>query len=462
MEKSCIYCGIEDNLSKSDIIPDALTNRKILNDCVCQNDHNSKFSDAFESEVIQKLAFITNELDIKSSKSDKFPAYMADFIVEGETYSTKTFGYQDFIGKKIVKNSEGTVMMGPMEKIKQIKGEKDVTEVDLNQAEIMKRVSVSLDVFYSHSMFRLVAKIAFEWYMKENKIITPHPDFADIVKFITEGEGKKIVSIIEDVQLYEMMRKHQTLGSHLLLTYTKGSKETCAIISLFGIAMYEVVLSNYEQNMKNCCFLELRVNATQTAICCGNYAQLPDRLAEVLINGEDSSNSTTVGTINVNFPQGECLEKIQAITFMLNSSLYIQNSDTNMKRTTLPSEQLDELFKVGIHDISQSSILHIRGLKRFVKENVPKEYDQPTFSFKNLDRQCIFYYYLLMKIGKGEITDFSDEGFKNEIQYMFATYNSTVNITEKIQDDLKKMLQEEDNHVTLIKLGSEKVRTVLL
>jgi len=55
-------------LSKSDIIPDALTNAKMINPNVCRIKHNNDFSDMFEAEVIQKLALITNELDIKSSK----------------------------------------------------------------------------------------------------------------------------------------------------------------------------------------------------------------------------------------------------------------------------------------------------------------------------------------------------------------------------------------------------------
>lgn len=68
MDRRCIYCGKAEDLSESDIIPDALTNARILNKNVCRIEHNNKFSDMFESEVINALSFITNELDIKSSK----------------------------------------------------------------------------------------------------------------------------------------------------------------------------------------------------------------------------------------------------------------------------------------------------------------------------------------------------------------------------------------------------------
>lgn len=48
----CIYCVTEDDMSESDIIPDALTNARILNRDVCKTEHKNKFSDLFEySEV---------------------------------------------------------------------------------------------------------------------------------------------------------------------------------------------------------------------------------------------------------------------------------------------------------------------------------------------------------------------------------------------------------------------------
>lgn len=72
----CIYCGIDHDLSESDIIPDALTNARILNRNVCKIEHNNKFSDMFESKVIDALSFITNELDIKSSKGKNMPHMM--------------------------------------------------------------------------------------------------------------------------------------------------------------------------------------------------------------------------------------------------------------------------------------------------------------------------------------------------------------------------------------------------
>ena len=100
--RACIYCGTTDNLSDSDIIPDALTNAKVINKNVCRIEHNNKFSDLFESEVIKKLAFITNELDVKSSKGKTFPKYDAIIVVEGKEYSTSISSNAELFSDNIV------------------------------------------------------------------------------------------------------------------------------------------------------------------------------------------------------------------------------------------------------------------------------------------------------------------------------------------------------------------------
>ena len=47
--RRCIYCGTAEDLSDSDIIPDALTASRIINKCVCHVEHNSGMTEKFES-----------------------------------------------------------------------------------------------------------------------------------------------------------------------------------------------------------------------------------------------------------------------------------------------------------------------------------------------------------------------------------------------------------------------------
>lgn len=61
----CIYCGTAKDLSDLDIIPDALTASRIINKCVCHVEHNSRMTKKFESEMVEKLAFLLNYLNKK-------------------------------------------------------------------------------------------------------------------------------------------------------------------------------------------------------------------------------------------------------------------------------------------------------------------------------------------------------------------------------------------------------------
>lgn len=142
--RKCIYCDAKEDLSKSDIIPDALTNAKIINPNVCRIAHNNMFSDLFENEVIEKLAYITNELDIKSSKGNRYASYMANIIVEGTEYSAKMSDETNLFNKRVIRSTDGKSFIGPIEKIKKIStaDNSNVTEIDINKVEIGKKISV--------------------------------------------------------------------------------------------------------------------------------------------------------------------------------------------------------------------------------------------------------------------------------------------------------------------------------
>ena len=98
-KKKCIYCdkilekGV--NASESDIMPDALTNERILNDNVCKIEHNNRFSDLFENKVINDFAYITNQLDIKSSKAKKYIGYDTEIEMDDERYLAKVHSNTD-------------------------------------------------------------------------------------------------------------------------------------------------------------------------------------------------------------------------------------------------------------------------------------------------------------------------------------------------------------------------------
>ena len=139
MKSRCIYCGKDNDLSESDIIPDALTDVRILNKHVCRIKHNNKFSDMFESKVIDALAFITNELDIKSSKGKKYALYDAVITIGGIDYNIKLHGDNDIFNGRVIKSSDNTHLMSTYDKA--VKIAKDATKVhllDINTINVKK------------------------------------------------------------------------------------------------------------------------------------------------------------------------------------------------------------------------------------------------------------------------------------------------------------------------------------
>lgn len=175
-EPKCIYCGTAKDLSDSDIIPDALTASRIINKCVCHVEHNSGMTKKFESEVAEKLAFLLNYLNIKSKKSNHFPAYEADYVIAGIRYhDKKVVKEHDFINKKILWSENKESAFGPYEKIEQIAKSKktnkgDIEQIDINSQVIESHIPLKYEVFFSEAMHRQVAKIAYEWYCLKNKV----------------------------------------------------------------------------------------------------------------------------------------------------------------------------------------------------------------------------------------------------------------------------------------------------
>ena len=121
MKNGCIYCGVTEDLSKSDIIPDALTNAKMINPNVCRIKHNNDFSDMFEAEVIQKLALITNELDIKSSKGKNYASYESIITVGDTDYNTKSSETELFGGKRRCVVLMGNICWGQSMKLRKLR-----------------------------------------------------------------------------------------------------------------------------------------------------------------------------------------------------------------------------------------------------------------------------------------------------------------------------------------------------
>lgn len=107
-----------------------------------------------------------------------------------------------------------------------------------------------------------------------------------------------------------------------------------------------------------------------------------------------------------------------------------------------------------LQDLLSTDVIHKRGLKRFVEDNI--ENAEIRINKENIDESSIFYYYILYKLGQSDIQNLNDEVVKQFIIALFNTRNidsRKVNLREKLEE----MLDEED-YSKLIKLGADKIR----
>jgi hypothetical protein len=68
-------------------------------------------------------------------------------------------------------------------------------------------------------MYRMMAKIVFEWYCLQNDIRGKVEALEPIIKFITNGIGDDIVTIVGNEELISTIKDTTNFGSHTLLSY---------------------------------------------------------------------------------------------------------------------------------------------------------------------------------------------------------------------------------------------------
>ena len=447
-KKACIYCGTTEHLTDSDIIPDALTNAKIINPNVCKIAHNSRFSDEFESKVIQELAVITNLLDVKSSKGKKYARYPMTFTVGGDEYST-TVSSETEVFQKINTSLDGKSKIGPLEKILKISGasEDTVNAIDINTVEIEKRIKIGLQVFFSVEMNRLITKIAFEWYCLHNNVQDKNEAFTDIISFITTGEGTNPVQFVGNEELYRALDLIESFGSHTLIAYIGSDNSVNIIVSLFGIAIYNVRLlpNAIEECGNNCIMQELSLDSKRRQFCFRSVDELLD-------NFSSAANQATPTGINI---KGINIQ----IAFLDDKSfeiknMYLQcykNMQSNLMCVKEPTQETIGLLKARLYDIIQASALTLKALKRFVQEH--KIFWQNDFKLnpKGGDKKALFLYYILYLTGANSFSSF------NELtSFLKRTLGKNeLGLTDEMIQSFEKEIFSNDDYQSVIIKGSK-------
>lgn len=243
MKQKCIYCGKEAD-SISDIFPDALTNAKFKSRIVCTVEHNNKFSDKFENSVINCFSCLLNHLDIRSSKSNK-KRNCHSIIRIGDVEFEGNYSSSTVFKTNVIKSKDGTHLLGP----RRFFDNNPRKEFDKCSIEYIYIFNFSF--LYEESIFRLAAKIAYEFLASVYKFRNfKENNFRDIKDFIVNGNKENIVDIIDDNEVFKLFNNGSIEKfSHFVYIHFFNNK-VYGYVCFFGLIIYKVLISTNFTNEK--------------------------------------------------------------------------------------------------------------------------------------------------------------------------------------------------------------------
>ncbi|PIC57008.1 hypothetical protein CSV80_11105 [Sporosarcina sp. P12(2017)] len=401
MVEKCIYCNATDDLSVSDIIPETLTNAKITKKNVCRVRHNNDFGESFESDVISKLVFLRNHLDI-SNKKKKQAEYKVTVEIDGVEYERQIKNVLDLFNGNPYKSLSGNYLFGDFEKLKELaerKG-KEIKEINLNNMEIQLKVGFSFEIFYSQSMQRLVAKMAYEWLCYVNDINEKHEEFSDVINFIEKGGDNNCITYISDNDLYYDFSKTCESGSHCFLSFRNNKNQLQVLVSFFGVCLFKANFGGkaITKIKKEFVFHELQVTTKQVVFKHKDFKEFMDHIHNniVFIVSDIVKTPFSLGLSPQEFEYGF---GILGIMGKINNDVYTSEVDEKLVRIVL------ENFRELMH----TSIIHIRKLKRFVAEHYPNLTEVKKINPKGSSYDIYFLYYILYLIGKNSETSIDSD-----------------------------------------------------
>lgn len=446
----CIYCGKDHDLSESDIIPDALTNARILNRNVCRIEHNNKFSDMFESRVIDALGFITNELDIKSSKGKKYASYDTVVTIEGIDYNLKLHGDNEIFNGRVIKSSDNKHMISSYDRaVKIAKDESKVQSLDINAIKIQKKVRINNEIFFDISMYRMISKIAFEWYCTKNEVSGYCSEFSNIIDFITTGNGTNPVSIIQEEELYKMVDQLGNLGSHILFAFEKEDGEIEVIISLFGLLMYRVIVAKHRPSIcvNNYLYTELRTDSSRKEIVHQSAEEAQEKFVSAgVING------VSIMVPKIMVP----MQNVEIYPLWFNITQYLSKVNTD---TTNPNEIINKIFLGQLKNITQASTLQKKSIKRFVNETFYKGHETIRLNPDSSNKKATVLFYVIYLIGISKEAELNDMVLQKIIKEGLPNLtNEEFIVDDEMESNLKRIMMETENYSDVLEKGAEKVR----
>lgn len=457
-KKACIYCGAENDLSESDIIPDALTNARIINRNVCRKEHNNKFSDLFESKVISSLAFITNGLDIKSSKGKNYAAYPATVNIGGIDYKVSMTSEKGLFDGRVLKSADKKHLMSSYDKVLSIaKDSSEIQPLDINGLELEEKVNINLAIYFDEAVFRMAAKIAFEWYCSKNNVSGYHDDFENIIFYITTGKGTNPVSIIQNKRLYDIVGEKANLGSHCLFGFEDSNGRINVVLYLFGIAMYRVIVVEHKPSFcqNNFLYVELCTDSSRKEITEMSYEQA-EKSFYGFLNPKNFIAGPQINGVTVMLPTSSVSSDVTLYPFVLNM---MKCFDGIHEETIVPNAIINSILLNQIKQITQASLVHKKSIKRFVNEYFRDGHEPIVINPLTSNKKVTFLLYILMAIGNSGIETIDDHKLQQVVKSALGIgADSEIIINDALEKKLKTEIMETRHYSDIIEIGANIIK----
>ncbi len=110
--------------------------------------------------------------------------------------------------------------------------------------KITRIINHDYSIYNSNEMLRMITKIGYEYYCRENNIYEKRKEFQSIIDFIICNRVDRpsyigIIEVVTDRSLYENLNKN-SIGGHTFAIVTIQDGREYVIFSLFGIVIYKV------------------------------------------------------------------------------------------------------------------------------------------------------------------------------------------------------------------------------
>lgn len=262
----CIYCKNyfeESNITESHIIPYALGGRMVWKNSVCKN-CNGSINKIVETPVINELALLRNIIGIKNRRGENARIKIKIKYGEFDTIIT-TSNIGNIENKSIwLQNSSNKdfVLLGKKEEFESVKEDYKRKQPNIRLYDIEEEIKteneamIDFSILFKEPCLRLAAKIGFEMIgEKRGKDYIMEKEFDPIRSYIYENrqqENNNTVSIITNNGILEEYRKMKiSFGIHSVLVTPTTDRAQIAIVGIFGLVYYKVILQDGYRLLNN-------------------------------------------------------------------------------------------------------------------------------------------------------------------------------------------------------------------